>query len=79
MLSIRNNLSIPDSIVLYKFTLSVTTSLFSGYPRFRIPAVEPFDLPALDIAKGQGAVSIDLSLQKIKVHGLTSAIINTLK
>lgn len=46
-----------------------------GYAKLRIPAIDPFELPALDIAKGQGAVSIDLSLQKLKIFGLSSAVI----
>lgn len=54
---------------------SVVPQLSGGYAKLRIPAIDPFELPALDIAKGQGAVSIDLSLQKLKIFGLSSAII----
>lgn len=68
--------SYAQDTVFYFYTYFI---LIPGYSKFRIPAIEPFDLPALDIAKGQGAVSIDLSLQKIKVHGLSSAVINSLQ
>lgn len=52
---------------------SVIPLLNDGYPKYRLPALDPFDLPALDIAKGNGAVSVDLSLQKLKIYGLSSA------
>jgi hypothetical protein len=52
--------------------------LNEGYPKYRLPPLDPFDLPALDIAKGEGAVSVDLSLQKLKIYGLTSARLESL-
>ncbi|XKL61296.1 hypothetical protein PGB90_008353 [Kerria lacca] len=58
---------------------NVLPSLNDGYPKFRIPPIDPFDLPGLEITKGNGAVAIDLNLQKVKISGLTSAQIQSLK
>ncbi|XP_065209742.1 protein takeout-like [Planococcus citri] len=57
---------------------NVIPLLNDGYPKYRLPPLDPFDLPALDIAKGSGAVSVDLSLQKLKIYGLTSARLESL-
>uniref|UniRef100_A0AAU6SHC1 Protein takeout-like protein n=1 Tax=Maconellicoccus hirsutus TaxID=177089 RepID=A0AAU6SHC1_MACHI len=57
---------------------AVIPLLNDGYPKYRLPPLDPFDLPALDIAKGSGAVSVDLSLQKLKIYGLSSARLESL-
>jgi len=60
---------------------AVIPDLGDGYPKFRIPALEPFELPSLEIdGKGSSkSVSIDLKLKDVKIMGLTSAIIDSLK
>jgi len=60
----------------------VIPELADGYPKLRIPAIEPFELPSLEINHGQGSgksVSIDLKLKDVKIMGLTSTMINSLK
>lgn len=60
----------------------VIPDLGEGYPKLRIPAIEPFELPSLEIDHGKGAnkaVSIDLKLKDVKIMGLTSAVIDSLK
>lgn len=61
---------------------SVIPDLAEGYPKLRIPAIEPFELPSLEIEHGKGsskAVSIDLKLKDVKIMGLTSTVIDSLK
>lgn len=61
---------------------AVIPDLGEGYPKLRIPAIEPFELPSLEIDHGKGsskAVSIDLKLKDVKIMGLTSAVIDSLK
>lgn len=61
---------------------TVIPDLGEGYPKLRIPAIEPFELPSLEIDHGKGsnkAVSIDLKLKDVKIMGLTSAVIDSLK
>jgi hypothetical protein len=58
---------------------SAVPQLKNGYSKLRIPPIDPFELPALEIAKGQGAVSIDLSLQKLRIFGLSSVQIETIE
>ncbi|KAL4142457.1 hypothetical protein QTP88_004912 [Uroleucon formosanum] len=61
---------------------SVIPELAEGYPKLRIPAIEPFELPSLEIEHGKGsskAVSIDLKLKDVKIMGFTSAVIDALK
>lgn len=61
---------------------AVIPELGDGYPKFRIPAIEPFELPSLEIDHGKGtksSVSIDLKLKDVKIMGLTSATIESLK
>ncbi|KAK7602030.1 hypothetical protein V9T40_009471 [Parthenolecanium corni] len=57
----------------------VIPELKDGFAKFRIPPIDPFDLPGLQIAKGSGAVAIDLNLQKVKIGGLSSAQILNLQ
>ncbi|MCU6128210.1 JHBP domain-containing protein, partial [Clostridioides difficile] len=64
------------------FIQSVIPDLAEGYPKLRIPAIEPFELPSLEIEHGKGsskAVSIDLKLKDVKIMGLTSTVIDFLK
>lgn len=61
---------------------SVIPDLGEGYPKLRIPAIEPFELPSLEIDHGKGsskAVSIDLKLKDVKIMGLTSTMLDSLK
>ncbi|CAI6366632.1 unnamed protein product [Macrosiphum euphorbiae] len=61
---------------------SVIPDLAEGYPKLRIPALEPFELPSLEIEHGKGsskAVSIDLKLKDVKIMGFTSAVVDALK
>jgi len=61
---------------------AVIPELGEGVPRLRIPAIEPFELPSLEIDHGKGSsksVSIDLKLKDVKINGLTSMIIDSLK
>ncbi|XP_026812250.1 protein takeout-like [Rhopalosiphum maidis] len=61
---------------------SVIPDLAEGYPKLRIPAIEPFELPSLEIDQGKGSsksVSIDLKLKDVKIMGLTSTVIDSLK
>lgn len=61
---------------------SVIPDLGEGYPKLRIPAIEPFELPSLEIDHGKGsskAVSIDLKLKDVKIMGLTSTKLDSLK
>lgn len=60
---------------------AVIPDLGEGYPKFRIPAIEPFELPSLEIdGKGSSkSVSIDLKLKDVKIMGLTSTVIDSLK
>lgn len=61
---------------------NVLPDLGEGYPKLRIPAIEPFELPSLEINHGKGsskAVSIDLKMKDVKINGLTSAVIDSLK
>lgn len=61
---------------------SVIPELSEGYPKLRIPAIEPFELPSLEIDHGKGsskAVSIDLKLKDVKIMGLTSTVVDSLK
>lgn len=61
---------------------TVIPDLGEGYPKLRIPAIEPFELPSLEIDHGKGsnkAVSIDLKLKDVKIMGLTSTVIDSLK
>lgn len=60
----------------------VIPDLGDGYPKLRIPAIEPFELPSLEINHGQGSsksVSIDLKLKDVKITGLTGTVIDSLK
>lgn len=61
---------------------SVIPDLGEGYPKLRIPAIEPFELPSLEIDQGKGSsksVNIDLKLKDVKIMGLTSTVIDSLK
>jgi len=61
---------------------SVIPDLAEGYSKLRIPAIEPFELPSLEIDQGKGtskSVSIDLKLKDVKIMGLTSTVIDSLK
>ncbi|VVC24844.1 Haemolymph juvenile hormone binding [Cinara cedri] len=60
----------------------VIPHLSEGYPKLRIPALEPFELPSLEIDHGKGStksVSIDLKLKDVKITGLTGTVIDSLK
>lgn len=60
----------------------VIPDLGEGYPKLRIPAIEPFELPSLEIDHGKGSsksVSIDLKMKDVKIKGLTSTVIDYLK
>jgi hypothetical protein len=61
---------------------SVIPELSEGYPKLRIPAIEPFELSSLEIDQGKGSsksVSIDLKLKDVKIMGLKSTVIDSLK
>ncbi|XP_050420101.1 circadian clock-controlled protein daywake-like [Adelges cooleyi] len=61
---------------------NVIPDLGEGYPKLRIPAIEPFELPSLEIDHGKGSsksVSIDLKMKDVKINGLTSTVIDSLK
>lgn len=61
---------------------AVIPHLGEGYPKLRIPAIEPFQLPSLEIDHGKGqskAVSIDLKMKDVSIMGLTSMVIDSLK
>lgn len=61
---------------------SIIPDLGDGYPKLRIPAIEPFELPSLEIDHGKGSgksVSIDLKLKDVKIKGLTGTVIDSLK
>lgn len=60
----------------------VIPHLSEGYPKLRIPALEPFELPSLEIDQGKGStksVNIDLKLKDVKITGLTGTVIDSLK
>lgn len=60
----------------------VIPDLGEGYPKLRIPALEPFELPSLEIDQGKGStksVNIDLKLKNVKITGLTGMVIDSLK
>lgn len=54
------------------FIVLTFTLYFPGYSKYKIPALEPFYIPKLEIKEGRGAVNLDLTFQKIKIHGLTN-------
>ncbi|XP_050537656.1 protein takeout-like [Daktulosphaira vitifoliae] len=61
---------------------SVIPDLDKGYSKLRIPPLEPFQFPSLEIAEGKGsnkAVSIDLKMKDVKIHGISSIFIDSLK
>lgn len=61
---------------------AIIPELGEGVPKLRIPAIEPFELPSLEIDHGKGSsksVSIDLKLKDVKIVGLTSMVIDSLK
>jgi len=61
---------------------TIIPDLGDGYSKLRIPAIEPFELPSLEIDSGKGSsksVSIDLKLKDVKITGLTSTVIDSLK
>lgn len=56
--------------------------LDKGYSKLRIPPIEPFQFPLLEVVEEKGtkrAVSINLKMRDVAIRGISSVLIEDLK